>query len=829
MAQQLLLNLGQGHWQTGFANVSMQRWETGQPPVQFVGSLPPAPALADDYQRWQQLYGALYGPRAYWRQPASPSADGKTSEMAGEFEFETGGLTNVSHHDFETLFTTLKTALNQWLDSKGFAFIERQIRTQLGPSDVIRVMLTAHDNTVLRFPWRLWSLFEDYPQAELSVSLPSYGRALKQETDKASGKAPGQVNILAVLGNDEGIDVETDRRLLSQLPAGQVTLLSQPSLAEFQQQLWNTPWDLLFFAGHSSSQGQGYLQVNGTESLTVGQLKYALRRAIANGLQLAVLNSCDGLQLAWDLADLHLPQAIVMREPVSDAIAQQFLKAFLTAFSHGQSLYLSVREARERLYGQPGNYAAWLPVIVQNPAEVPPTWQSLRGITAGEQFSSETVTDRERLGARERLVGGRGQGAVGRTAVARQVIRVAAIALTILGLRWAGLLQGLELQAYDTLMKLRPIESPDPRIVVVTVDESDIQRQTSSERRGSLSDETLQQTLSILESYEPRVIALDLYRDFPALTPELAESLARPEMVGVCKSRDPVADKVGIRATPEIPPEQVGFSDFIEETDGTLRRQLLTLTPDPVSPCVTPYGFAALVALQYLAGDNFQPEFTAQGDLKVGETVFPRLARRTGGLQRMDNRGNQVLLNYRVLPRPDQIAAHIPLQQLLVGQVNGERVRDRIVLIGVTAPSGDYWATPYGVQGQNKTAGVFIQAQMTSQLISAVLDGRPLIWVWPQWGEAVCVIVAAVGGGMGVMLLNWKGKSVRFVLLYVLSAGGLIAVAWAVLVAGGWLPIVPVLLALGGGALSQTPVANTPRKHSSQTSSSPPISSKLNE
>ncbi|MEO0519209.1 MAG: CHASE2 domain-containing protein [Cyanobacteria bacterium P01_A01_bin.116] len=827
MAQQLLLNLGQGHWQTGFANVSMQRWETGQPPVQFVGSLPPAPALAADYQRWQQLYGALYGPRAYWQQPASPSAGGKASEKAskkasekasetaGEFEFETGGLTNVSHHDFETLGTTLKTSLNQWLNSKGFAFIERQIRTQLGPSESIRFMLIAQDKAVLRFPWRLWSLFEDYPQAELSVSLPSYGRAIKQQTgkqrtDKKPGKAPGQVKILAVLGNDKGIDVETDRRLLSQLPAGQVTLLSQPSLAEFQQQLWDTPWDLLFFAGHSSSQGQGCLQVNRTESLTVGQLKYALRRAIANGLQLAVLNSCDGLQLAWDLADLHLPQAIVMREPVSDAIAQQFLKAFLTAFSHDQSLYLSVREARERLYGQPGNYAAWLPVIVQNPAEVPPTWQSLRGITAGEQFSSETVTDRERLGARERLVGRRGQGAVGRTAVARPVIRVAAIALTILGLRWAGLLQGVELQAYDTLMKLRPIESPDPRIVVVTVDESDIQRQTSSERRGSLSDETLQQTLSILDSYEPRVIALDLYRDFPALTPELAEFLARPEMVGVCKSRDPVADKVGIRATPEIPPEQIGFSDFIEETDGTLRRQLLTLTPDPVSPCVTPYGFAALVALQYLAGDNFQPEFSAQGDLKVGETVFPRLARRTGGLQRMDNRGNQVLLNYRVLPRPEQIAAHIPLQQLLVGQVNGARVRDRIVFIGVTAPSGDYWATPYGVQGQNKTAGVFMQAQMTSQLVSAVLDGRTLIWVWPQWLESLSIVMAAMSG-----LLVWKGNPTRLFFLYLLSASGLVIIAWAVLLKGGWLPVVPVLLALGSGLLSGTVVSH-PRQNARQ-------------
>ncbi|MEO0771300.1 MAG: hypothetical protein AAFY72_18090, partial [Cyanobacteria bacterium J06649_4] len=168
MVQQLLLNLGQGSWQTGFANVIAQRWESDQPAVQLMGSLPPAPALATDYQRWQQLYGALYGPRAYWRQSEGSAGDftpGRSTEpmstrrmngLAGEFEFETGTLTNVSHHDFETLCATLKIALNQWLSGLEFASIERRIRTQLSPLETIRVMLTAHDKTVLRFPWRLW-------------------------------------------------------------------------------------------------------------------------------------------------------------------------------------------------------------------------------------------------------------------------------------------------------------------------------------------------------------------------------------------------------------------------------------------------------------------------------------------------------------------------------------------------------------------------------------------------------------------------------------------------------------------------------------------------
>ena len=53
-------------------------------------------------------------------------------------------------------------------------------------------------------------------------------------------------------------------------------------------------------------------------------------------------------------------------------VAQQFLKSFLTAFSNGKSLYLSVRLAREQLQGLEDRYpcASWLPTICQNPAEI---------------------------------------------------------------------------------------------------------------------------------------------------------------------------------------------------------------------------------------------------------------------------------------------------------------------------------------------------------------------------------------------------------------------------------------------------------------------------
>ncbi|NEP19386.1 MAG: CHASE2 domain-containing protein, partial [Leptolyngbya sp. SIO4C1] len=291
---------------------------------------------------------------------------------------------------------------------------------------------------------------------------------------------------------------------------------------------------------------------------------------------------------------------------------------------------------------------------------------------------------------------------------------------------------------------------------------------------------------------------IDLYRDFPASTPDLAETLTQPNIIGVCKSRDPAADTRGIGPAPEMTVTQVGFSDFIEEIDGVLRRQLLTLTPDPVSPCTAMYGFAALIAIHYLQGDNIQPSFTPQGSLQLGDTIFPRLDGRTGGLQRFDSRGNQLLLNYRAQPSPDQLVAKVPLQQLLNGEVNPASIRDRIVLIGVVGTSGDYWSTPYGVQAQDRTPGVFLQAQMISQLISAVLEARSLIWVWPQWAEASCVAMVAIMGS----LLAWQWQSTRLGIAYLLAVGGLVGGAWATFLIGGWLPLVPALLALSGGTLS---------------------------
>ena len=82
----------------------------------------------------------------------------------------------------------------------------------------------------------------------------------------------------------------------------------------------------------------------------------------------------------------------------------------------------------------------------------------------------------------------------------------AVVTACIIGVRLLGMLQPLELQAYDHLMRLRPQEGSDPRLLVVTVNEQDFKLPEQKERKGSLSDLALERLLHKLDKFKPRAI-----------------------------------------------------------------------------------------------------------------------------------------------------------------------------------------------------------------------------------------------------------------------------------------------------------------------------------
>ncbi|MFZ4557462.1 MAG: ABC transporter substrate-binding protein [Pseudanabaena sp.] len=265
---------------------------------------------------------------------------------------------------------TLSNLLNRWFWSPSFREARDMLIRQTSKEDDVRILLKSNDPILHRLPWHLWDLF-DNSKAEFAWSIGSY---ILNKNAKISEKN----RVLAILGSSKDINIDADRKMLESLPNAEIKFLVQPSKDDLSDELWKDKWDILFFAGHSFSQsGAGRIYINENESLAINELTSALQNAIKSGLKLAIFNSCDGLGLAGSLSQLHIPQVIVMREPIPDAVAQRFLKYFLEYFSNGNSLYTSVSYARGRLEAIEDYFpcASWLPIICQNPAEDSLIWK----------------------------------------------------------------------------------------------------------------------------------------------------------------------------------------------------------------------------------------------------------------------------------------------------------------------------------------------------------------------------------------------------------------------------------------------------------------------
>jgi CHASE2 domain-containing sensor protein len=745
-AKLVTLSLGNGDLYRGFETVTVRLSQPNElQPMQFIGALPAQPELADLYRQWKVLYSALL----------------QRLNRSTRIEVASEGTTNVSESEFDELCEKLSLAINYWLNTGSFRDVSEKLRTELSKTDEIRFLIETSDNLLQRLPWHLWNFFEAYPKAEVGISTTEYRQAKPLQHFSHS-----KVRILAILGSSEGIDLNRDWETLNQFSRqgkAEVKTLYQPKLDQLNEQLWQPGWDILFFAGHSFSEKNGILRINQDESISLDKLKNALRTAIERGLKLAIFNSCDGIGLAQSLFDLHIPQVIVMREEVPDVVAHQFLPNFLVAFFAGKSLFVAVREARERLEQIQNTYpcATWLPVIYQNPAAAP--------------LLLPTPSPKLRF----------------RTVALVSVI----VAGLCTGIRQIGAMEFMDLWAFDHLMRLRPAEATDARLLTIEITDADIryQQQRQMIGQGTLSDQALQSLLEKLEPLQPRVIGIDIYRDFKVddQFPKLAQQLQKDDrIISVCRTSDPTMNVSGTPPSPEVPLAQIGFSDVATGKDQVVRSHLLYMTPDVNSPCRANQAFSLQLALTYLEYDNILNDSSDQKTLKISKTIFTPLSEsRRGGYRSLDLRGYQILLNYR---RPiDKISRTITLAQALEEPIDPTWVKDKIILIGVTSENvKDDHLTPLSTD-KPLPRGLTLQAQMVSHILSAVLDKRPLLWVWPDWGENIWIFGWSILGGV----LIW---GVRSPFLLSLSYSGILLsqlfFCWLTLVQGGWIPLVPAAL-----------------------------------
>ncbi|NEP07011.1 MAG: CHAT domain-containing protein, partial [Okeania sp. SIO4D6] len=287
------------------------------------GFLPCLPAeLESSFNQWQSAYSQLEDVRKVATR-ISPQS-----------------VVNYSSYEEKE---QVKITLNQWLDGGDLSWQPVRdelisVLSSLGSYDSeIRLFLDIKNPNLCRIPWQEWNLFQSrFPQTEIAIRVRGKGKFRRP-------RKSSKVRIIAIVGKSDGINTQLDLEVIQKLKekGTDVRFLNQPTQEILSDTLREEPgYHILIFAGHSCSKEDGsigWIYLNERDKLSIKEFKNSLRYAIDNGLQLAIFNSCDGLGLANQLAQLGLSRIIVMREPVPDIVAVKFLEYFFAEFANNQS------------------------------------------------------------------------------------------------------------------------------------------------------------------------------------------------------------------------------------------------------------------------------------------------------------------------------------------------------------------------------------------------------------------------------------------------------------------------------------------------------------
>ena len=392
------------------------------------------------------------------------------------------------------------------------------------------------------------------------------------------------------------------------------------------------------------------------------------------------------------------------------------------------------------------------------------------------------------------------------------IITVSSVTFCVIAGEMAGLFQLLEWQTLEQFYNLRPLEARENRILIVTIDEKDIDQVGE----WPIPDGVLADLLIQLKAQQPAVIGLNIYRNLPV-------EPGHEKLVAVMKSTPNLIGVMKLAGSHKVPPppalleqDQIAIVDWIEDTDSKVRRGLLSAGNQKGEIFL---GLAARLSLIYLEkkGISLKPLDKRGDTLQLGKAVFTPFNGKEFNYQKADMGGYQIFLNYRGFQDRFHI---VTLEEVLNGSVDPELIRDRIVLIGTTAKSiNDAFHVGYRkkpLYSKNPLhsgvpmPGVVLHANLTSQILSAAIDGRPLIRIWTyhtEWLWIVCWSLMSSGLTWRLLYVNSKRQQ-RFRGLLVLGITFAILIilttSYLAFLVGWWIPSVSPLLALIGSAIATT-------------------------
>jgi hypothetical protein len=295
-------------------------------------------ALKLKYQEWQRIYLCFYNSELRGKVEAigsfaAPQIDWRARLVEAEAQ-----LLSEFHH---------------WLRSAELY----EIRATIAKAIKADIFLTCNSLDLARLPWEVWEITEF---ALDSHQLRIVRTPINRRDTIAKNARRGKARILAILGDESGLDFAKEKQAISSLKSlADVTFIGwQPhvSIPELKAQIIREiaaqpGWDILFFAGHSNETNLtgGELGIAPNTALLLSEIESALTIAKNRGLQVAIFNSCKGLSIANKLIDLGISQVAVMREPIHNCVAEEFFIKFIKALSEYKDTHESLLTAAQYL------------------------------------------------------------------------------------------------------------------------------------------------------------------------------------------------------------------------------------------------------------------------------------------------------------------------------------------------------------------------------------------------------------------------------------------------------------------------------------------------
>ena len=238
----------------------------------------------------------------------------------------------------------LSTALRQWFNSDEWASLHRALRRH--PGAPLRLRLGSALRAMEQWPW------EELPLDRALWRLPPRDPALPTATQRQR-----RPRMLLVVGQEGELKLDREIQTLEALAQrGRILLLplrgAQSTPARLRERLAEAPgWDALIFLGHSNADPEagGSLQLGDGRWISGASLDASLRQAVDHGLQLVMLNSCSGVDLAHSCLGAGIAWVQCFREPVPTEAAAHAFTTLLQAMEAGKPFASALEEASHQL------------------------------------------------------------------------------------------------------------------------------------------------------------------------------------------------------------------------------------------------------------------------------------------------------------------------------------------------------------------------------------------------------------------------------------------------------------------------------------------------